>query len=524
MNMFSNGKLIISVVIFSLFGGCALTREKPLQAKVAVPVAWQSSAADRTAWPDREWWKRFQDSELDALITEAQNSNHDLKAAAARIAQARATAGIVGTALYPSVTLAADVTRTKSAGKGPENKFGVGPKASYEIDLWGANREASAAAEAAVLSSTYGHEVVRLALISDVANTYFQILSLNDRIEVAMRNLANARKLLDVVEAQSRAGKFSPFEVERQKTQVANMEATIPPLLQQSQIARNALAVLLGKNPGEGDASTPSLRSLAAPAVATGPTSQLVIRSPGISRVEADLSAGNDDGGASRDALFPRLTLALMLNKNPGDTSMPSLRSLDTPAVPMGLPSQLLERRPDIRRAEADLIAAHANVAAARAALFPRLTLGLQGGFESSVLHSILNSGTGIYSITLELLATIFDGGKRSGQVDLAAARRTELVESYQQSIISGFRDVEDALVSVQQFTDQEKAHLEEMNHAREAYRLAAVRLRAGAVDFTALLDAERVLLSAETARDQARIGRFSALVNLYRALGGGWS
>lgn len=519
MNMLASDKLIIAIAICGLLGGCTLGREKPQPLKIAAPAAWQSSAADRAAWPDREWWKEFQNSELDALIAEAQNNNHDLKAAAARIAQARATAGIAAAALYPGVALAADVKRTKAGGRVPENKFGIGPQASYEVDLWGANRQTSAAADAALLSSTYGHEVVRLALIADVANTYFQVLSLNDRIEVAVRNLNNARKLKDIVEAQSRAGKVSPFEVERQKTQVANFEATIPPLLQQGQIARNALAVLIGRNPGEGGASLPSLRSLAAPAAATAAALESVERSPGSYRAEDDSTAG----GAVRDALFPRLTLALVLSRNPGDASMPSLRPAVAPAVPIGLPSQLLDRRPDIRRAEADLIAAHANVAAARAALFPRLTLGAQGGLESGALHSLLNSGSGVYSITLELLATIFDGGKRSRQIDLAAARRTELVEAYRQSIISGFRDVEDALVGVQQFADQEKARLEEMEHAREAHRLAAVRFRAGAVDLTALLDTERALLNAETARDQARLGRFSSLVSLYRALGGGW-
>jgi len=463
--LLSSQKSIAVLVVCGLVSGCTTIGDKYQRPEVNVPAAWQGGAGNPAAWPDREWWQGFRTGELDRLIAEAQSNNHDLKAAAARVAQARATAQIAGAPLYPTITVGADAGRTRTRSSSITNTtsttsvsaYSFVPQASYELDIWGLNRLASDAANNAVLSSTYGQEVVRLTLTADVATTYFRILSLNDRLEVAQRNLAIAHKLQDLVDAQRKGGRLSPFEVERQKAQLATAEAVIPPLRQQLRAAYDALAVLLGKNPGD-------------------------------------------------------MTMATL-----------SLRSLAVPEVPLGLPAQLLERRPDIRQAEMNLIAANANVGAARAALYPTLTLNAQVGATKSVTSSLLSSSTSFQSISLAMLATIFDGGRLSGQVDLATARKVELAETYQQFIVSGYRDVEDALAGIQQFTAQENAHREAVNHAREVYRIADTLMRSGATDFTAVLDAERTLLSAETAADEARLNLFSSVINLYRALGGGW-
>ena len=449
-------------MIFMVFlntAGCALIRETYRRPEIAAPAAWLGSApgAEPAGWPDREWWKHFQSAELDHFIALAQEHNYDLKAAMARVAQARASLRIAGAGLYPALTFSANAKRLKVGDSGPNNAFSIGPLASYEIDIWGRNLFTRDAAEAALLSSTYAQEVVQLTLTADVASTYFQAISLSDRIRVTRDNLANARRLLDLVEAQRRAGKVSGLEVERQRSQVATTEAAIPPLLQQLQQTRDALAVLLGKNPGE-----------------VGLTEE-------------------------------------------------SLRPLSLPAFTPGLPSELLERRPDIRRAEADLISANANISAARAALFPSISLNGQGGYSSVDLSKLFQPSGSMYSFGFDLLATIFEEGRLSGQVDLARGRKEELVAAYCQSIISAFRDVEDALVGIEQFSEQEKAQQEAALHAREAYRIAEIRYRLGAADFTTVLDAERTMLSAEAAVDPARLARFTSFVGLFRALGGGW-
>ena len=451
----------ILALIGAALAGCASIGEKYQRPEVGLPANWQGQpvAAETMAWPDREWWKAFRSEELDRLIARAQSNNYDLQAAAARVAQARANSQIASAGLYPSVTLDAGAARVKASGGGGSgvNAFSIAPRVSYEVDIWGRNRYTADAAEAALLSSRYAQDVVALTLTADVATGYFQILSFNDRIQVAYDNLANAKRLMTLIEAQKAAGKVSAVEVERQRTQVASAEAAIPPLLQGRQVARDALAVLLGSNPGE----------LALP--------------------EA------------------------------------SLRPVGAPVVPLGLPSLLLERRPDVRQAEADLISANADIGAARAALFPRLDLSARGGFAATSLRLLGDSGTGFYTIGLDLLATIFDGGALSGQVDVARGRKEELVANYKQSIVSAFRDVEDALVGIEQFALQEKAQQEVVVHAREAYRLAEIRYKAGAADYSEVLDAQRTLISAEASLDPVRFSRFSSIVGLYRALGGGW-
>lgn len=456
----------IAVLMFcGLLGGCTTMGEKYQRPAVAVPAGWQDAAGNPAAWPDREWWQGFHTAELDRLIAEAQNNNHNLKAAAARVAQAHAAAKIAGAPLFPTVAVEANAGRSRTRATDTAGattvtsatSYSFLPQASYEIDVWGANRLAGEAADDAVLSSAYGQEVVRLTLTSDVAAAYFLILSLNDRLDVARRNLAIAVRLQELVDAQKRAGRLSPFEVERQRTLVSTAEAAIPPLLLQLRTAHDALAVLLGKNPGEVAISARSMRSLA------------------------------------------------------------------VPEVPIGLPSQLLERRPDIRQAEMNLIAANADMGAARAALFPTFGLTAQAGATKTVISSLLSSATNVQSISLSVLATIFDGGRLGGQADLATARNVELAETYQQSVVSGFRDVEDALAGIQHFTAQEKAQREALDHAREVYRIADRLMRSGATDFTAVLDAERTLLSVETAADEARLNLFNSVIGLYRALGGGW-
>jgi NodT family efflux transporter outer membrane factor (OMF) lipoprotein len=313
------------------------------------------------------------------------------------------------------------------------------------------------ATDLAVASSEYGREVVRLALTADVASTYFLLLSLNDAIRVAEDNLAIARRLLVLVQAQRGAGRAAALEVERQETLVASAAAAIAPLQQQRQVGVNALALLMGRHASE---------------------------------VKLE------------DA---------------------SLRTMSPPPAALGVPSELADRRPDIRRAEADLRAAHANITAARAALLPSLTLSAQSGFASSTVGTLFNSGRGFTTLGLDLLGTIFDGGRLAGQVDFAEARKTELVESYRQTVLVAFREVEDALAGIRYFAVQEQAQQQSVDHAREAYRLAEIRYKGGAVDFTTVLDAQRALLGAESAVDQTRFSRFASAVALYRGLGGGW-
>jgi len=437
--------------------GCATQADRYQRPLVDPPAHWSGQAGSER-WPDGNWWSVFGSAELDSLIGEAQAANHDLRAAAARVEQARANTGLAAAALYPLLGAGLDGQRNKDPGGKAVNSYAVSAQARYEIDLWGGRRDAARTGEAALLASEFDRETVRLALTAEVANAYFQLLSLNDRLRVAEENRAVATRLLDLLSVQREAGRTSTLEGERQRSLVASTEAAIPPLRQQRVVARDTLAVLLGRP----------------------------------------------------------------LDKTPDPQG--SLHELAPPAARGGVPAELVERRPDIRRAEAELMAANANVGAARSALFPNLTLAARGGSQAGTVAALFGSGTGFYTLAAALVGTIFDGGERRARVDLAQAQRQERVEVYLQAVVASFRDVEDALAGIEHFAVQEELLVTAAKSAREAYRLVDLRYRKGADDYLNVLDAQRTLLGAEAAVDQARLARFSALTGLYLALGGGWA
>lgn len=444
----------------ALLGGCAGFLAEPYQTpEVKVSAAWVGTApeAERQGWPDLEWWRGFHSPELDAFIATALAENTDLRAAAARVEQARARSRVASSGLYPTITVPAAAGVSDRVGDSRQDFYAISLAASYEIDLWGRNRFASQSGEQLLFSSLYDRDTVRITLMADVANSYFLVLSVRDRLRTAEQSHASASRLQELIDTQYRAGKISALEVERQRTVVAAIEAAIPPLRQQQRAALDALAVLLGRVPDR-------------------------------LRVEGQ-----------------------------------SLRSVPLPPVAPGLPSELLERRPDIRRAEAELVSANADIGAARAAMFPTLTLTGAAGYQSAALSQLFRSSTGFYTVGVDLLGTIFDGGRLSGQRDITLARKEELVQNYRKAVLVAFQDVEDALSGTEHFAAEQRALVKAVGHAREAYRLAEKRYFYGAADFTTVLDAQRAYLAAEQAVDPARFSWATSVVGLYRALGGGW-
>ncbi len=438
--------------------------------KIATPESWKEDASAATAWPSADWWQGFGSGELDQLITSATADNHDLAAAVNRVLESEAQAKIAGAPLYPSLDAAGGVSRSQSANLRPSNNgfgnssnnpqtlYNASLNAAYEIDLWGKNRSAADAAATRVRSSQFDQQTVAITLMSDVATTYFQVLSLRDRVKLAQDSLKNAQSVLDLLEQQRRIGTTSDLEVAQQKNAVAAEQAVIPGLVQQERQAIHALALLLGKNPEELSIETRSL----------------------------------DDA--------------------------------KLPPVIAGIPSALLERRPDLRKVEADLVAANYDIKNARAQRFPSIDLTAEGGTESLALSGLLGPGSFLYTLAASVTAPIFEGGKLEGQEEFADARFKELMENYRQAILGAFRDVEDALAAWRGSSGQYGFDREAFAQAQDAYRLADLRFRAGTVDFLTVLQAQNAVFQAEDALVVANLGRFNALVSLYKALGGGWS
>jgi multidrug efflux system outer membrane protein len=424
------------------------------------PNAWTAPIpTDASTWPEAGWWRGFDSSELDQLVADAQTQNLDLAIAATRILQAEAQVRSAGSTLLPIVDLRGGASQSgRLEPSSNSQSFSLSLGASYEVDFWGRNSAGVTAAEASLRASQYDRETVALTVVSSVASTYFQLLSLRDRIAIAKRNLQNAQGVLKITEARVNAGVAVPLELAQQRANVAGQEANIPSLEQQERETRSTLALLLGR-PVQGF-----------------------------------------------------------------DVTATTMAGLKAPTVAPGLPSELLARRPDVRRAEAQLVAADANITAARAAFFPSISLSGSIGGASAAVSSLLNPSNIAYTIGASLLQTIFDGGQNQANLDSTVAQRQETLLNYRGAVIAAFSDVDVALGAVSSLEARERASQVQADQAQEAYRIAELRYRTGVEDFLSVLDAQRSLNSAQDQLAQARLARLQASVTLFRVLGGGWT
>jgi NodT family efflux transporter outer membrane factor (OMF) lipoprotein len=431
---------------------------------VVPPETFAEAAGAARSWPDPLWWRGFGSPELDRLMTEALVGNVDIATAIARLRQADARARIAGAPLLPSLQASAGSGFTRATtGNGvlgdaasTRESYDLGLGAAWELDLWGGNRASLLAARQAVAASRYDQAAVDLTVTASVAQTYFQLLSLRDRLRIAEANLANAERVLALVQLQVANGAASPLDLAQQRTQVANQRAGLPPLRQQERQAADALALLLGR------------------------------------------------------------TLAGF------DVEARSLAAVKAIPVRAGLPSGLLERRPDLQAAEARLAAAAADVGAARAALYPSISLTLDAGVASDALRSLLDSGN-LVNLAFSVVAPIFEGGRLEGQVALSEAQEIELLQAYRGTILQAFADVEDALAAARSTAERERALGAAQAEARRAFSLAETQYRNGAIGLLDLLDAQRTLFATDDSLAGARFDSLASLVALYRALGGGW-
>jgi outer membrane protein, multidrug efflux system len=430
--------------------------------EVAPPSDWATAPVQGAqSWPDRQWWRGFSSSDLDQLIEQAQQANDDLRAAIARVHQADAQRRIAGAPLLPSVDLDASATRARApvVGEGyvTGNSFSPLLSASYELDFWGKNRAALAAATASAKASRFDRTTVELGVVAGVAGSYFQALELRDRLAIANANYENAAKILKGLKLEQTAGLVTALDVAQQETVVATVNATIPPLRQQLRQTLDALAILVGSTP-EGVA-----------------------------------------------------------------VSHGSLDDIAQPLVRPGLPSELLARRPDVAEAEAQLIAANADIAQARASFFPSISLTATGGYESAALAGLLTPANRVWSLGAGLTQPIFHGGALVGQYQLAKGRYEELLADYHKAVISAFSNVEDSLVGLEQNADLVGREQQAADQAQRAYEFAQAQMHAGTINVLTLLNTETALFSARDALAQAKYARLQSLVSLYQSLGGGW-
>lgn len=459
--MITTAMKTITVAVAIALTGCSMTSPM-LKPNVSAPVAWNEAAPALGSVVSPDWWQSFGSAELHTLVNEALAGSPDLAIAMERVRQAEAQVRISGASLFPTLDL------------------GYGTNARQTSDSRSSTRTESSSA---ALSVSYELDLwgrnrsgVRSAESSLAATTF-------DRDTARLTLIAGvATGYFDVLSLRSR------LAIARENLAIAERVLELV-----SARARNGAASALD-----------------------------------VSRQQAAVLS-------QRAALLPldqqekqTLTaLAILAGRVPQgfDVKATSFADLQVPAVDPGLPSQLLVRRPDLASAEARLASANANVAAARAALLPSISLTGSAGAASSALLSVLSGGTtSALALGLSLLQPIFDGGRLRGQVSVAQSQERELVESYRRSILVAFGEVEDALVAASRQAQQERLQQDVQAQAREALRLAEIRYREGADDLLTVLDAQRTLFSAQDQLAQIRQNRLESAVSLYKALGGGWS
>ena len=460
---------VTAAALVALLAACSMTPEyrKP---EVATPPRFEAApeAAAADVWPDRDWWRGFGSRELDTLIDQAIEGNRNLRAAVARIRQAEAQARIAGADLYPALSAGGTASRTKRAPRTPgstTSSRGGSGFTTYEGTL-----------TASYQLDLFGEN----SATASAAETRVES-SLYDRQTVALTLVSEVATTYFQVLALRERRRLA-------EEQLANAESILE-LLEQRQ--------------GAGTTSDLEVAQQRA-AVATGRATL----PPLILSERQSLNA-----------------LAVLLGRPPEGFGVETrtLADMRLPAVIAGLPSGLLERRPDLRKAESDLRAANFDIGVARAARFPSLSLTAEGGTVSGALSGLLGPGSFFYTLTSSLTAPIFQGGRLEGTEQLNRARFDELIETYTQSILAAFQDTENALSAVDQNGQQFVFNRAAYDQAREAYRLADIRFRVGTTDFLNLLEAQRAVFQSADALAQADAARYSALVGVYRALGGGW-
>jgi len=455
--------LVISVVFLS---ACAVNPDYQRPA-VELPAAWAQSADN--PFKDGNWWRVYGDPALEALVAEALARNTDLARAAARVDEARALVRQSESAYFPTVD--ANFSRSRSLSSAAtgllppgiereRNNYRATLNVAYEVDLWGRLRATTQAAKADLLASEAARETVRLTLAADVAKGWFALRALDAQVEATRRALALREDGLALQKKRFDGGVISEYDYRQLEAETAAARAQLPPLERERETQEAALAVLLGRTPRE-----------------------------------------------ILQAEIPRAA-------QPPIAPIPAV-------VPSGLPSELLLRRPDLVEAEQRLIAANARVAVARSAMFPSIQLTGFLGSEAQMLSALFSGPAGIWQLAAAVAAPIFAGGRLEAATDAARAREQQALAGYQGAIQNAFREVRAALAAQTRARESYEAESARAAALETTLRLARLRYDNGFVSQLELIDAQRNLLAAQIARQEALRAQRAAVADLFKALGG---
>jgi len=478
------------VTFLLLLAGCSVGPDyvRPEQ-EAEVPTEWAGQSREPAdavtmadALPDTangagghwQWWESFGDTTLNGLVEDALIYNNNLAVAAGRVLEARALLGGAKSAQWPTIEIGGSSSRgktsqTSSQSFGPVyfNQHSLSATMRYEVDLWGRLSRGTEAARASLMASEQDRRAVAQALIADVVRTWLVIREFQLQVALTERTIDNFSENLTTVRDRYRRGLVSALDVHLASQNLAAAQSADPLFRQELAFARRRLEILAGRYPA------------------------------------GDLTASDLDG--------PGGSLSLAIMPEP------------LAPVPAGLPSDLLDRRPDLMAAEMRLHSSVAKVGVAKAALYPRIILTATGGTKSSDLSDLFSSGSDFWSLAGNLFMPLINRGATQAQIEAAEARVLQSTASYRQSILVAFSEVENALDQDHFQSLQEGYLTDSAEQARRSVNLAQDRYRRGLDGLLVTLESQRRLFNAESQLLTTQRARRSARVNLIQALGGPW-
>ena len=466
---FSRMKKSLVLVTLALLSGCAVGPNYKTP-KMPVPDTFSNGSQSNVTTNETAvtWWRGFNDPELDHLVELARTGNPDLRIATANLREARALRRNAVSDFAPVVNGVAGYSHTLSsqdaepfASRSERNLalYDVGFDATWEVDIFGRVRRSVQAATADVLSAAAQRRDVLVSLISEVARNYFELRGAQGELEVARRNADNQRETLKITEARRDGGRGTELDVAQARAQLNGTLAGIPPQEQAIAHAIHRLSVLTGQQPA---------------------------------------------------ALTAELT-----EPKPWD-SLP-------PLIAISNPETLLRRRPDIRAAERSLAAMTARIGVATADMFPRVTFNGSIGLEASSISGLTKNGADNWSFGPSITWAALDIGHVRARIQAASARTEAALANYEKTVLNSLEETENALVDFDQEQRRNEFLRESVKASESAATLARQRFQEGATDFLTVLDAQRVLYVAQNQLAQSQTLTSTALVAVYKALGGGW-
>jgi outer membrane protein, multidrug efflux system len=454
---------LLSCVILSSLNACQVTSSSS-RPKLPLPADWKNSSHFPVASPSRDlarWWSRFEDPALSRIIASALENSPDIASASARIKESRARRNASRASLFPSLGGSASTNSNASEPGGSDTSYSAGLNASWELDLFGKNRGSVEAAAAQLGATEENFHSVQAALVSEIAIAYTKLRADEAELEVVFRNVKTREETSKLAGWRTQAGEADSLESNQALSSLEQARASIPALQQSISQSRNLITLLAGRTSGSLDGS---------------------------------LSAGK------KTIPYPPRSLAV------------------------GIPADTLRQRPDVRTAGYQLLAAAANTRTAAAESYPSLNLSGSLGLNTLTASKLFNPETATARIIAGITSPIFDAGRIRSNIQAQSAAEEQAYQVYRSTVLSALSEVEDSLIACRRSAERLETLEKATTAAREADGIARQRYETGEIDFGSVLETQRSLLGLESSLFSVRADRTIAYIQLYKALGGGWS